>query len=165
MLYLRFNFLCFNLLQNYSFEDGELNGWVINEIGKADELGLENKLTDSLTGNYHVHFWSAASDSVEFSVEQKVENLPTGKYKYSISIMGGDAGTTDIYAYVKINGEIVAKDTLAITSYGNWDTSLIENINYTEGQEIVVGIYVKCSGSGNGAWGKIDDALLNSQAE
>ena len=43
--------------------------------------------------------------------------------------------------------------------------ALIENINYTEGQEIVVGIYVKCSGSGNGAWGKIDDALLNSQAE
>ena len=27
--------------------------------------------------------------------------------------------------------------------------------------EITVGVYVKCQGSGNGAWGKIDDALLN----
>ena len=30
------------------------------------------------------------------------------------------------------------------------------------GTEVTVGIYVKCEGSGNGAWGKIDDVLLNS---
>ena len=30
------------------------------------------------------------------------------------------------------------------------------------GSEVTVGIYVKCRGTGNGAWGKIDDALLNS---
>ena len=27
---------------------------------------------------------------------------------------------------------------------------------------VTVGIYVRCSGEGNGAWGKIDDAELNS---
>ncbi|MBR7136177.1 MAG: hypothetical protein IKD14_03530, partial [Clostridia bacterium] len=90
------------------------------------------------------------------------ENLPSGKYKYSISIMGGDAGTTEIYAYVKINGEIVYTAPMQITVYNEWHTGLIENIQYTAGDEITVGIYVKCGGSGNGAWGKIDDALFNS---
>jgi arabinogalactan endo-1,4-beta-galactosidase len=27
---------------------------------------------------------------------------------------------------------------------------------------VTVGVYVKCTGSGNGAWGKIDDAKLNA---
>ena len=31
-----------------------------------------------------------------------------------------------------------------------------------EGDSVTVGIYVKCSGEGAGAWGKIDDAMLNS---
>ena len=41
----------------------------------------------------------------------------------------------------------------------------ISNIEYSEGDTIVVGLYVKCAGSGNGAWGKIDDAMLNSVKE
>ena len=30
------------------------------------------------------------------------------------------------------------------------------------GADVAVGVYVKCQGAGNGAWGKIDDAMLNS---
>ena len=99
---------------------------------------------------------------MEFTLEQQVENLPEGKFKFTISIMGGDAGNTDIYAYVKVNGEIVAKAPLAITYYGNWDTAVTEAFENAAGSEVAVGIYVKCQGAGNGAWGKIDDALLNS---
>ena len=33
------------------------------------------------------------------------------------------------------------------------------------GDTIAVGIYVKCAGAGNGAWGKIDDAMLNAAKE
>ena len=29
---------------------------------------------------------------------------------------------------------------------------------------LTVGIFVKCGGAGNGAWGKIDDAMLNSDS-
>ena len=76
--------------------------------------------------------------------------------------MGGDAGTTDIYAYVKINGETAYKAPMKITSYGEWDTGRIENIKIEAGQSVSAGIYVKCSGAGGGAWGKIDDAILNS---
>ena len=157
----------YNFLENYSFEDDANktkvpSGWTVNAIKKCDELYVEDKATDSLTGTKHFHFWGANTDSVEFELEQEVKNLPAGNYKYSISIMGGDCGTAEIYAYVKINGEIVKKATLGINGYGNWDTSLINDFEYNGTDTITVGIYVKCSGEGNGAWGKIDDALLNS---
>ena len=151
----------FNYLENYSFEIGDLTGWTLTDNAKADQLYVEDKITDSLTGSWHMHFWSAATDSVNFALEQEVKDLPTGTYRYSISIMGGDGGNSDIFAYVKINGETVLTAPMQITSYGTWDTGLITGIEYTEGDTICVGISVKCQGSGNGAWGKIDDALLN----
>lgn len=151
----------YNFLNNYSFEDGD-EGWTLTSVGDMDELYIEDKATDSLTGSKHVHFWSAAANSVEFTVEQQVENLPAGNYKYTVSIMGGDCGTTDIYSYVKIDGEIVKTQSMTINGYGKWDTALINGIEYAEGHTIAVGVYVKCEGEGNGAWGKIDDALLNS---
>ena len=152
-----------NYLENYSFETGDLTGWQLTELGKANQLDVEDKLTDSLTGNYHMHFWSAAKDSVEFTLEQTVEGLTPGSYQFSISIMGGDAGDMEVYAYVKRNGQQVATAPMTITSYGNWDTGSITDITCTEADVLTVGIYVKCQGSGSGAWGKIDDAMLNRQ--
>ncbi len=153
----------YNFLDNYSFEDGEVDPWVVIEYGSADELYVENKVSDSLTGSYHYHFWSSASNSVNFDLEQEVVGLEAGTYVYSISIMGGDGGNTNIYSYVKINGEIKYTQETTITSYNSWDTPVIEGIEVNEGDEVVVGIHVECEGSGSGAWGKIDDALLNSQ--
>lgn len=151
----------YNYLRDYSFEEGG-EGWVFTDLKKANELYIEDKKTDSLTGTKHAHFWSAARDSVEFTLEQSVETLPEGKYKFAVSIMGGDAGDTDIYAYVKVDGETVGTAPMKITSYGNWDTGLVPEFFCPAGSEVTVGIYVKCQGAGNGAWGKIDDALLNS---
>ncbi len=151
----------YNFLEDYSFEEGS-SAWVFTDLKKADELFIEDKKPDSLTGTKHAHFWSAKQNSVEFTLEQQVENLPEGKFKFTISIMGGDAGNTDIYAYVKVNGEIAAKAPLKITSYGNWDTAATDAVAHKAGDSVTVGIYVKCQGAGNGAWGKIDDALLNS---
>ena len=152
----------YNFLQNWSFEDGE-TGWVATALGSFDELHVEDKVTDSMTGTKHYHFWGAGENCVEFTLEQEVAELPGGKYDYSISIMGGDCGSTEIYAYVKINGEIVATADTAVTVYAEWHTAEIKNIDYSEGDSITVGIYVKCSGPN--AWGKIDDALLNSVTE
>ena len=150
-----------NLLQNGSFESGDLTGWTLTELGKADQLYVEDKASDSLTGKWHMHFWSAASNSVEFTLEQEVSGLAAGTYRYAISIMGGDAGDTEIYAYAKIGGEIVKTAPMTITTYGNWDTAVLEGISCAEGENLTVGIYVRCAGSGNGAWGKIDDGALN----
>ena len=152
----------YNFLENWSFEDGEA-GWTATAIGSFDELHVEDKVTDSLTGNKHYHFWGAGANCVEFTLEQEVADLKTNKYDYSISIMGGDGGATEIYAYVKINGEIVATADTEITVYNEWHTATIKNVEYTEGDVITVGIYVKCAGPN--AWGKIDDAMLNSVTE
>ncbi|MBQ6890797.1 MAG: glycosyl hydrolase 53 family protein [Oscillospiraceae bacterium] len=149
----------YNYLQNWSFEEGE-TGWTATALKKFDELHVEDKVTDSITGTKHYHFWGAGTDVVEFTLEQKVENLPQGKYRYAISIMGGDGGNTQIYAYVKRNGETVDKADTTITEYNAWHTAAIENIDYNGSDELVVGIYVKCSGPN--AWGKIEDAMLNS---
>ena len=153
----------YNFLQNWSFEDDPLGaGWTVNALKKFDELYVEDKLTDSITGSRHYHFWGAGTDAVEFELEQTVENLKAGLYNYTISIMGGDGGDVVIYSYVKINGEIVETADLTITVYNEWHTATISNISIAEGDVLTVGIYVKCSGAGNGAWGKIDDAMLNS---
>ena len=157
----------YNYLVNHSFEDdGDKtsipNGWSLIKHKEADELYVETKKTDSLSGENHYHFWSKGNDSVEFELEQEVKDLSEGNYKFSISIMGGDGGDQEIYAYVKIGDQIIAKDPMKITSYNQWDTGLIEQFHYDGASVLKVGIYVKCAGQGNGAWGKIDDAMLNA---
>jgi len=152
----------YNYLKNWSFEEGE-NYWTATAIKSFDELKVEDKVSDSMTGTMHYHFWGASANAVEFTLEQTVEELPEGKYNYSISVMGGDGGETHIYAYVKINGEIVYRADTEITVYNEWHTATINGIEYNAGDEITVGIYVKCAGPN--AWGKIDDAMLNSVKE
>lgn len=152
----------YNFLENWSFEEGE-SGWTATALKSFDELHVEDKVSDSMTGNKHYHFWGAGKDCVEFTLEQEVSNLKSGIYNYSISIMGGDGGETDIYSYVKVNGETVQRAATDITVYDEWHTATINGIHYAEGDSITVGIYVKCSGPN--AWGKIDDAMLNSVKE
>ena len=151
----------FNYLVNDSFETGDLTGWQVTEYGSADQLYVEDKATDSLTGSWHMHFWSAAENTVDFDLEQTVEGLEGGVYKFSVSIMGGDSGEAEVYAYAKIDGQTVATAPMSITSYGIWDEGLLRNLEVAQGQKLTVGIHVKCRGAGNGAWGKIDDAKLN----
>ena len=152
----------YNYVTDYSFEE-DSRAWIITDLKKADELYIEDKKTDSLTGTKHMHFWSAAQDSVEFTLEQIVSDLPEGKFRLQVSVMGGDCGNTDIYAYVKADGEEVARsEQIPITGWNNWNTGVIPEFTHEAGGEVTIGIYVKCQGTGNGAWGKIDDVLLNS---
>ena len=153
----------YNYLTNYSFEDGE-DGWTFKDISGKSELEVKSEAKNALTGSNEASFWGSAADCVEISIEQKVQNLRSGMYKFQISIMGdkcGEKGKDYIaYSYVKINGEIIDKKDLLIAGWKVWDAIPSDNFKYSEGDELVVGIYVKASPSG--AWGKIDDALLNS---
>ena len=153
----------FNYLANPGFESGDLTGWTLTERGQADQLYVEDKLVDSLEGTRHMHFWSAKKDSVDFSLEQSVEGLKSGSYRFWISIMGGDAGEQDCFAYVLIDGETAATAPLRIRSWGEWDTALFSHIEIAEGQTLTVGVSVKCGGEGSGAWGKIDGAALTRE--
>ncbi|MBQ1508044.1 MAG: glycosyl hydrolase 53 family protein, partial [Erysipelotrichaceae bacterium] len=159
----------YDFLQNGSFEDDKdkdaPTGWTVTDHKKADQLYVEDKLTDSLSGSKHFHFWSSASDSVDFDLTQEVTDLPEGTYKFTISIMGGDAGDHEAYLYALLDGEEIGRAPLSITGYGSWDTGTVSGIHYREGMKLEVGIHVACSGAGNGAWGKIDGAMLNSVVE
>lgn len=150
----------YNYLKNWSFEDADNGEWIVSNIGGCEQLYIEEKKTDSVTGTKHYHFYSAAAGTVEFTLEQAVADLPAGSYRYELSIMGGDGGDVDIYTYVKVNGVEVARQPSTITSYNVWDAPVIDGISVSDGDEVIVGVYVKCSG--NGAWGKIDDAKLNA---
>ena len=154
----------FNYLQNADFETGALAPWTVTDRGHADELYVEDKATDSLDGHWHMHFWSAGANTVDFSLEQELTGLAAGTYKFSLSIMGGDCGDTDIFLYAKIDGETVATAPLGIHGYGNWDSAWLRGLELKEVQTLVVGVSVKCAGEGNGAWGKIDGAMLNSDS-
>ncbi|MBQ9037715.1 MAG: glycosyl hydrolase 53 family protein [Erysipelotrichaceae bacterium] len=153
----------FNFLDNPYFDTGDMGKWKVIDNGKADELYIEKKSTDSLSGEYHFHFCSAMANSVNFDLEQDVENLKDGTYCFEISIMGGDAGNTNIYAYVKVNGETVATGNTTITSYNEWHKATVNDVNVKAGDKVTCGIHVECSGANKGAWGKIDDALFNYQ--
>ncbi len=148
-----------NYIRDPGFENGG-EGWTFHDLRHADQLYVEDKKNDSLTGTKHAHFWSAAQNSVEFTLEQQVDGLPEGNFSFSISIMGGDAGEYEAYAFVKLNGETVATAPMKITSWNNWDTGTIPEFFHPAGADVTVGVYVKCQGKGAGAWGKIDDALL-----
>lgn len=151
----------YNYVKNWSFEDDlSGTGWTATYPKKLNELKVMDKVSDSLTGNRHYHFWDASG--VEFNLEQEITGLKSGKYKYGLSTMGGDMGSYTAYAYVKINGEIVARKDATFTEWDVWHTTDFIEINYTEGDTIVVGIYVKAEA---GAWGSIDDVMLNSIKE
>ena len=152
-----------NLLVNGDFETGELSPWELIDQGSGGELFVEQKTADSRDGDWHMHFWNPNPDSVDFFLEQTVTDLAPGSYRFSISIMGGDCGETEIYAYVKLDGEIVATAPMEITTWNNWDTAVLSGIQPGEGQSLTVGIRVKCQGTGAGAWGKIDSALLTPE--
>lgn len=149
----------YNYLENWSFEDGEA-GWTATTLRSMKELYVEDKSTDSLTGTKHYHFWSPEENSVEFTLEQTLQTLPAGQYHYAISIMGGNCGETEIYAYVKVNDQIVARAETVVTVYNEWHTAETPQFACEAGDTVTVGLYVRCAAGG--AWGKIDDAKLNS---
>ena len=150
-----------NLLGNPSFEDGRDEPWTAENLGGCQELKIEQKSGDSRTGDWHYHFWSPDADKAEFTLEQSPEGLKTGSYEYSIWIMGGDCGEAVVYAYAKLDGEIIATAPMEITSWNEWHEGAISGIEYTEGQSLTLGIYVKAPAAG--AWGKIDDASLSAR--
>ena len=149
-----------NFLADPGFEE-DSGAWALTDLKATQELYIEDKPQDSLSGTKHAHFWSPAPDSVEFTMEQTVSGLSEGRFRFSLSVMGGDCGQTDIYAYVKVDGQETARsEQIPVTEWKDWHRGTVPEFDHPAGTDVTVGIYVKCEGAGNGAWGKIDDAEL-----
>ena len=147
----------YNYLVNGDFESEDNGEWRADNFDGTEQLYIEEKKTDSLDGTRHYHFYSAAASSVGFTIEQDVTDLSQGTYAFNVSIMGGDAGEYEAYAYMKINGETVFRSDLVITSWNSWHDATCET-DLQDGDTLTVGVCVVCSGAG--AWGKIDGATL-----
>lgn len=160
-----------NQLKNFSFEADDdktatPTNWTLTANKTSNELYVSNNANNALSGGKSYHFWSQNANTVNFDLEQEVQGLKAGTYKFTISVMGGDGGTVNIYSYVKINGEIAYKmEGFGLNGYQAWDTKVLEGIQYNGTDTITVGIHVECSGEGNGAWGNVDDAMLNFVSE
>lgn len=158
-----------NLVGNYSFETGGEDGWSkrINAGTLSDSHKVRVTNENPQTGKYAFHFWTSDAGGVNFDIEQRLTGLSAGVYKYQVSVLGGGSGTSSVtaskennYAYVMIDGEIVAKCPIVITCYADgYSDYLIENIVVPEGAEPVIGVHVEI-GEAN-CWGDIDDALFN----
>ncbi len=147
-----------NYLTDGDFEDQSADrAWMTDNFGGTQELWVEEKKSDSLSGTRHYHFYSAPADSVGFELYQSVEHLAKGTYAFEVSLMGGDAGEYEAYAFIETDGEVAGKADLAITSWNQWHHAVC-TAQIPEGKAVRVGVRVVCHGAG--AWGKIDDAAL-----
>lgn len=157
-----------NFIENYSFETGAADPWVrvpVSTVPFSNTyiVGVTNE--NPQTGDYAYHFWANSENTVGFEVEQTLHLTSSGTYKYQVSIMGSTGASTpdptkqNIYAYVKINGVVAYQESGNITYYKEWHDILIQNISYTVGDEIVVGVHVESKEAGS--WGDIDDCMFN----
>lgn len=153
----------YNYLKNPGFEEEDTSMWVAKDLGATAQMHVEEKKSDAKSGIRHWHFYSEKENTVNFTLEQQVGDLPAGTYRFELSIQGGDGGLTDVYAYIKVNGELKYTKPAGITVYNAWDTPVIEGILVSDGDVLTAGIAVKAQGPG--AWGKIDEFKLNKSAD
>ncbi len=142
-----------NYVENYSFEDEDTSMWRITEQAAATDF--QEKSTDAYSGNVSLHFWNA--DSVDFTVEQDITGLREGSYTFSVQVQGGDVDEgSEMYIYAISDGERY-EQAFMVDGWVVWQNPKIENIPCKSGN-ITIGVCVKANG---GAWGTMDDFLLN----
>ena len=145
-----------NLLENPGFESG-LSPWSVQTDMSADPTDVQTKAADAVSGEKAFHFWSGTED-IEFSVEQSVTVAEDGNYNAFASIQGGDAGEHYVEIYVKRNGEEVCFfGGEYLKGWVNWQKLTAEDVTAKAGDELTVGMRVKCE---KGGWGTMDDFCL-----
>ncbi len=145
-----------NYLENYSFEDDDISMWNITNIDDAtSELYVVDKVSDAVSGNKSLHFYSNSADGVNFTVEQEVTGLNAGTYKFSIAMHGGDATTQDIEIYAIADGKTYTCP-VTITKWAEYQYPVISGIECESGN-ITVGARVKTN---TASWGNLDDFIL-----
>ena len=160
----------FNFVENYSFETGDSTSWNVNvnsgTLSDTHKVKVTNENPQS--GKYAFHFWTSDAGGVNFDLSQDFTNLNSGTYKLQLAALGGGSGSDaitasleNVYIYAKIDDVIVSQTKHTITKYADgYKTVLLgENINYTKGKKLTIGIHVEIKEAN--CWGDIDDVMLN----
>lgn len=144
-----------NLLKNPGFEDEDASMYRVAKLAGA-EVYRSTSQNDAKNGVGLFHFYDAAR--VAFTVEQDVTNLTPGAYRFSLYVHGGSVTRSDMFIYVKINGETFATAPTGVTAWREWQNPVISGIPVAQGDVVTVGASV--SAEGPGPWGKLDEWLL-----
>lgn len=145
-----------NYIFNGGFELTDFTGWTVNnEV--TEELDIYTRTTDCYEGVQSLHFYSG-SNVVDFTVEQKLNDLEAGTYKLTAYVQGDTAGdeNSSVYFYVTVNGETQTVDTM-LSGYVMWNCAELTGIVVPEGAEVTVGV---CVQNAAGGWGTIDAITL-----
>ncbi|MDF2991157.1 MAG: arabinogalactan endo,4-beta-galactosidase [Microbacterium sp.] len=137
-----------NLLRNPGFEDPDVSMWAV-------EGPLSLRATDDpRTGERSAHFYAASATS--FALEQRVDDLPAGRYVATGSLQGGAFG--DGTAAIELVSD-AATATAPFTAGGwrVWSEPRTDEIEVAEGESLTVRMTADLP---TGAWGTIDDLGL-----
>ena len=120
---------------------------------------IQTKAADCISGENAFHFYSEAEQ--EFTVEQTITNLKSGSYTATANMQGGDVGADAvIMLYVQVGDKRYESEPITLDGWVNWKKPVITDIPIAEGDEIHVGVYVRCAAKG---WGTMDDFELYCQ--
>ena len=142
-----------NYVTNYSFEDADTSMWRITEA--APTTDFQYKATDAHTGSISLHFWNAKT--VEFTAEQDITGLREGEYTFSIQAQGGNMNEDAYLCIYAISDGVRYEQIFTVNGWVVWQNPTIEKIPCSSGQ-MTIGVSVQAAG---GAWGTLDDFLLN----
>ena len=148
-----------NYLKNHSFEDADASMWEVTYVKNSDGTDVQTKAGDAVTGTNAFHWYHTSAQ--EFKVEQKLTAEKTSEYTALANIQGGDVGDDAVvYLYVLVNGVEYKSQPVVLDGWVNWKIPTITDIPVNEGDEVIVGMYVKCAAAG---WGTMDDFEFYSQ--
>lgn len=139
-----------NYIKNSGFEDADMTVWEINGKGVGKEADNNKR-----SGEYSLKFWD--DSPVSFTAEQKIVNLPAGKYDLGAYLQGGSAGSNPVFElYIEVNGERFTAQS-GVTSWQNWDNPVVAGVEVPDGAEVKIGVRVEAAAN---AWGAWDDFYL-----
>ncbi|MFJ4038144.1 glycosyl hydrolase 53 family protein [Microbacterium sp. NPDC090007] len=137
-----------NLLRNPGFEDPDVSMWTV-------EGPLSLRATDDpRTGERSAHFFAAEATS--FALEQRVDDLPAGRYVAAGALQGGAFG--DGTASIELISD--ADTSVAPFTAGGWrvwSEPRTDEIEIAEGESLTVRVTADLP---TDAWGTIDDLAL-----
>lgn len=135
-----------NLFKNGNFEQAQnLDGWKV----EGDQvLNVVTKGGDALDTSA-MHYWS--DKAFKFTVSQKFTGLEDGKYTLEVSTQGG--GGQSKYQLCAISGGKTKTADIKDTSWNDWHTFVIKDIEVKDG-ECTVGVVMEAA---PGSWGSLDN--------
>ena len=150
-----------NWVENSGFEEKNTAMWEVTYEGDKNPTDVQTKSSDAFSGENSFHFWSEAEQS--FTVSQTISGLAAGDYTLNANIQGGDVGSNaEIYLYAIVDGQEYRSDNVTLAGWVQWQTPQITDISLAEGQDITIGMTVKCAAKG---WGTMDDFYLFKQLD